>query len=112
MRVLNKFFETYRVNIGPTVVASYRNMVGRIFFYPSECNSFIDDYSCVGVYDNGDIMISSDMGKLLDYTSHRDEFIIYCVDIWNREVLSKGNNQLVLCDRVCSLMDDYFPQRF
>jgi len=107
MSIFNKLFVSHRVKIGPTVLSSYRNQVGTIFFYSSECNSFIDDYSCVGLYDNGDIVISHDIVKLLDYTSHRDEFIIYCVDIWNREVLSKGNNRLVLCDRVCSLMNGY-----
>ena len=107
MNVFNKLFVSHRVKIGPTVLSSYSNQVGTIFFYPTERNIFIEDYSCVAVYDNGDIIVPLDIGTLLEYTAHRNEFIPYCINIWNKEVLSKGNNQLVLCDRVCSIMNGY-----
>ena len=96
MKIFHKLFDSHQVKIGPTVISSYRNQIGRIFFYPSECNSFINDYSCVGIYDNGDISIPNDIGKLLDYTCQHDEFIPYCVGIWNVEVWNKGNNRLAI----------------
>ena len=96
MKIFHKLFDSHQVKIGPTVISSYRNQIGRIFFYPSERNTFIDDYSCVGIYDNGDIVIPQDIRKLLDYTSQHYEFIPYCIGIWNVKVWNNGNNKLAI----------------
>lgn len=96
MKIINRFFDSHRVVIGPTLVGLYNNMIGKIYFYSNKDSIFIDDFTCVGIYDNGDIRIKDDFNKLLNYTSKHDEFIPYCIGLWNKEVLSKGRNELAL----------------
>lgn len=108
MKIINRFFDSHRVVIGPTLVGLHSNMIGKIYFYSNKDNIFIDDFTCVGIYDNGDIRIKGDFHKLLNYTSKHDEFTPYCIGLWNKEVLSKGQNKLVLSqDTGFAIIDSY-----
>ena len=90
MNIINNFFGSYRVVHGPLILHLTKSMVGKIFLYSTKNNRFVEDSSCVFLFDNGEIHCDEQMIFFLNFTATQDHFAKYCQNLWNIEMSSKG----------------------
>lgn len=86
MGLLNKFFVSYDIIKGPTILYLNRLQIGRIHFHPSKKNIFTKQNGFVWIYDNRDVEFSSQIKNFLIYTAEPQEYFRdVCINIWEEE---------------------------
>ena len=111
-KLFNKFFDSYRVKNDTPTRYIRRNHIGSILLFPSEINPFMEDYSSVRVFDNGEIVCDEDLAKLITYTDSHNEFMEFCLDLWkyktNQKIYPKC---IIFASSDQSLIDEKIPYK-
>lgn len=82
---------------GPNVMMINRTLIGKIQFFPSKKNIFVQGYDYVFIYDNNRVELSDGIIKFLNYTSFpENDFQRLCMSVWSEETIpvSKGIYEL------------------
>jgi hypothetical protein len=107
MNTFDLFFDDYEVKKGPIITAKYRNIIGRIIFYPSIKNPFVENKSTVLIYDDSEIFFDENIEKLLRFLSMKDEFVRYCLSIFIKKS-SNGYNYWYIGPKDYIEYDEYY----
>ena len=112
-KLFHKFFDCYRIRVGsPPQIHIGRRELGKILFFPSEINVFMEDCDEVRVYDNGELYCDENIAKLLIYTDSHKEFMEYCFEIWKNRTNQKIYPKLIiLSSGDLSIMDEMRPYK-
>lgn len=87
MELINDFFVSYRVEVGPKLFYIKNCMIGRICFFPTKRNIFVKDYSIVFLFDDNNVDLCDKMGQFISYTGiEKDEFDKLCWSAWKEEI--------------------------